>query len=47
MPIGLAGESRKSSTSTDSFGTTCGMQMIADQFGDGGHKSIPDIFGGQ
>ena len=41
MPIG---EHRK--RSKEIFGTTFGMQMIADQFGDGWHKCIT-IFGGQ
>ena len=47
MPSGSIGESRKRSNDTEMFGTTFGMQMIADQFGDRWHKSITDIFGGQ
>ena len=47
MPIGLFGESRKRSKDTEMFGTTFGMLMIVDQFGDGWHKSVKDIFGGQ
>ena len=41
MSIGLI------SMNTEMFGTTFGIQIIADQFGDGWHKSITDIFGGQ
>ena len=29
------------------FGIVSGMQIIADRFGDGCHKPIKDIFGGQ
>ena len=43
--IGSTGKHRKHSKET--FGTTFGMQMIADRFGDGWHKCITDIFGGQ
>ena len=39
-----SGESRKSSKDKETVGATFGMQMIADRFGDGWHKSIPDIF---
>ena len=42
MPIG--GHRKRSK---EIFGTTFGMQMIADRFGDGWHKCITDIFGGQ
>ena len=42
MLIGSIGEHSK-----ETFGTTFGMQMIADRFGDGWYKSITDILGGQ
>ena len=44
MPIGTIWESRTCSTYTDRSGTTFGMQMIADRFGDGWHNFITDIF---
>jgi len=37
---GTSGESRTSSLDPRTFGTEIGMQMIADQFGDGWHKTI-------
>ena len=40
MSIGTSGESRMSSKDLGKFGTEFGMQMIADRFGDGWHKSI-------
>ena len=42
-----SGESRKSSKDKETVGATFGMQMIADRFGDGWHKSTLDIFGVQ
>jgi len=47
MSIRSSGESRKGSKNTEMFGTEFGMQMIADRFGDGWHKSMTDIFVGQ
>jgi len=38
------GESRMRNKDKEMFGATFGMQMIADRFGDGWHKSILDIF---
>ena len=40
MSTGTNDERRKRSKDTEIFGTEFGMQMIADQFGDGWHKSI-------
>ena len=45
--IETSGKSRKSSKDPEKFGTEFGMQMIADQFGDGWHKSITRFFGVQ
>ena len=47
MPTGLIEERNKRSKDTEMFGTTFGIQMIADRFEDGWHKYITDIFGGQ
>ena len=41
---GTSGESRTSSVDPGTFGTEFGMQMIADQFGDGWNKSIGKSF---
>merc|ERR1712238_232200 len=43
--IGTSGESRKRSKDPAKFGFEFGMQMIADRFGDGWHKSIGKSFG--
>ena len=45
--IGTSGESRKRSKDPGKFGIEFGMQMIADRFGDGWHKSIMRCFGVQ
>ena len=45
MLIGPFGVNRK--RSKEIFGTTFGLQLIADRFGDGWHKCITDIFGRQ
>merc|ERR1712238_159910 len=45
--IGTSGESSKRSKDPGKFGTEFGMQMIADRFGDGWHKSIGKSFGVQ
>ena len=42
-----SGKSRKRSKDPGKYGTKFGMQMIADRFGDGWHKSTLDIFGVQ
>ena len=44
---GTSGENRTSSVDPGTFGTEFGMQMIADRFGDGWHKSITRLFGVQ
>jgi len=44
---GTSGESRKCSKDPRKFGTEVGMQMIADRFEDGWHKSITRCFGVQ
>ena len=44
---GTSGESRKRSKDPAKFGMEFGMQMIADRFGDGWHKSIGKSFGVQ
>merc|ERR1712238_521702 len=45
--IGSSGKSSKRSKDPGKFGTEFGMQMIADRFGDGWHKSIGKSFGVQ
>ena len=45
--IGTSGESRKRSKDSRKFGTAFGIQIIADRFGDGWHKSIGKSFGVQ
>jgi len=45
--IGTNGESRKRSKDPGMFGTEFGMQMIADRFGDGWHKTMTRFSGVQ
>ena len=47
MSIGTSGEMRQRSKDPGKFGTEIGMQMKADQFGDGWHKLITRLFGVQ
>lgn len=47
MSSGPNVESRKRSKDTEAFRTKLGIQMIADRFEDGRHKSVMDIFSGQ
>ena len=47
VSIGTSGEKRQRSKDPGKFGTEVGMQMIADRFGDGWHKSITRLFGVQ
>ena len=47
MTVRSIGENRKCSKHTDLFGWGSGMQMIKDQFGEGYHKFISNIFVGQ
>ena len=47
MSILHSGKSRKHRKDPEIVGTKFGIQMIVDQFGDGWHKSIMHIFGGQ
>ena len=44
---GTSGESSTSSVDPGTFGTEFGMQMIADRFGDGWHKTITRFSGVQ
>ena len=44
---GTSGKSRKHSKDPGKCGMELGMQMIADRFGDGWHKSIGKSFGVQ
>ena len=45
MSIRTSGEKRQRSKDPGKYGTEFGMQMIADQFGDGWRKSIGKSFG--
>ena len=47
LSIETSGEKRQRSKDPGKVGTEVGMQMIADQFGDGWHKSITRLFGVQ
>ena len=47
VSIGTSDESRKRSKDLEKYGTEFGMQMIANEFGDGWHKSIGKSFGVQ
>ena len=47
MTIRYIGESRKRNKNTGLFGWMPRMQIITDQFGDGWHESILNIFVGQ
>jgi len=47
VSIGTSGENRQRSKYPGKVGTEEGMQLIADRFGDGWHKSITRLFGVQ